>query len=82
MGLWVCGHLPVGQSSKHFDFGTNIPIWYSGQKGPELLPIVIDLAEILAIHQSYLIIYYVCKNLSKYSLDFDIVTHNVSLTPS
>ena len=35
-----------------FDFGTNIPIWYSGQKGPELLPIVIDLAEILAIHQS------------------------------
>ena len=51
-------------------------------KGPELLAIAMDLAEILAIHQSYLIIYYVCKNLSKYSLDFDISTHNVFLTSS
>jgi hypothetical protein len=33
--------------------GTKIPIGYSLQKGPELLAIVMDLAEILVIHRGY-----------------------------
>ena len=47
---WTVSNLA---SQPTFQLGTKIPIGYSLQKGPELLAIVMDLAEILVIHRGY-----------------------------